>query len=229
MNLQDLHAEFPRTAVSWRAQTVTKAGDKALALAYIDARDVMNRLDDVCGPENWQSHIEETAKGRVLATISIRIGDVWVAKCDGAGATDIEGDKGGISDALKRAAVQWGIGRYLYDLESPWVPCESSEYNGKKQWKKWTADPWSCVRASPVPAPVPSRSASRPAPDASPGLSDSDQAMLGAIEARDSVKLLEDWRKAHGPAVNASPNKKLIVDAYTRRIEAVRLMDKVAA
>jgi hypothetical protein len=43
-----LAAEFPRDVVSWRAQTVSKNGDKALALAYIDARDVMRRLDDVC-------------------------------------------------------------------------------------------------------------------------------------------------------------------------------------
>ena len=38
----------------------------------------------------------------------------WVTKTDGADDTTIEGAKGGISDALKRAAVQFGIGRYLY-------------------------------------------------------------------------------------------------------------------
>jgi len=154
IDFEALAAEFPREAVSWRAQNVTKDGNSALALAYIDARDVMNRLDQVCSPANWQSAITETAKGRVIATISIRVGDDWIAKTDGAGATDIEGDKGGISDALKRAAVQWGIGRYLYDIDSPWVPCESYDGNGgKKVWKRWKADPWTSVRdASPAPA-----------------------------------------------------------------------------
>lgn len=140
---------FPRSLVSWRSQSLMKDGTKALALAYIDARDVMNRLDQVCGPENWQSSLEETPKGRIITTIRIRVGDDWIGKSDGAGATDVEGDKGAISDSLKRCAVQWGIGRYLYDLESPWVPCECSEFNGKKQWKKWTVDPWSCVRNAP--------------------------------------------------------------------------------
>lgn len=147
---EQLKAEFPREAVSWRAQNVTKDGDKALALAYIDARDVMNRLDDVCGPENWEDAYVETAKGRVIATIRIRVGDEWISKSDGAGDTDIEGDKGGISDAFKRAAVKWGVGRYLYDIKSPWVPCQSYERNGKRAWQKWTDDPWKYVKAAPA-------------------------------------------------------------------------------
>jgi len=145
MNLQELHAEFPRDAVSWRAQTLTKDGSKALALAYIDARDVMERLDAVCGPENWQDSHQETAKGRIISTISILCGDTWVSKSDGAGATDVEGDKGAISDAYKRAAVKWGIGRYLYGMPNVWVPCETYEKNGRKVWNKWKVDPWTCV------------------------------------------------------------------------------------
>lgn len=54
-----LKAEFPRESISWRAQSVTKDGTKAMALAYIDARDVMNRLDDVCGPGGWQDRYED--------------------------------------------------------------------------------------------------------------------------------------------------------------------------
>lgn len=156
---EQLKAEFPREAVSWRAQNVTKDGDKALALAYIDARDVMNRLDDVCGPENWQDSYVETAKGRIICTISIRVpvfddGQQWVSKSDGAGDTDIEGDKGGISDAFKRAAVKWGIGRYLYDIESPWVPCTSWKNDRQKWvWKQWKDDPWKYVNAPPKAAP----------------------------------------------------------------------------
>ena len=155
MNIRDLAAEFPRDAIHWRAQTLTRDGDKALALAYLDARDVMDRLDDVCGPENWQSRYVETARGRVLCEIGIRIGDDWVWKSDGAGDTAVEGEKGGISDALKRAAVQWGIGRYLYRLDAVWCPCETYERGGKKVWSKWTADPWDFVRSKPKPAAKP--------------------------------------------------------------------------
>lgn len=139
MNLLALSAPFPPASIHWRAQTVTRDGGKALALAFIDARDVMDRLDAVCGPENWQDSYTETAKGRLICTLSIRIGGEWISKSDGAGDTDVEGSKGAISDALKRAAVKWGIGRYLYSLKNVWAPCESSEYNGKKKWSTWAA------------------------------------------------------------------------------------------
>lgn len=146
MNLSKLYEEFPRGDVHWRAQSITKDGTAAMALAYIDARDVMDRLDSVCGPNNWSDSYEETARGRMICAISIKIGDEWVSKSDGAGSTDVEGDKGAISDAFKRAAVKWGIGRYLYHLDAPWVPCEARQFNGKWTWRKWTADPWSCVK-----------------------------------------------------------------------------------
>lgn len=146
-----LFAEFPKDAISWRAQSVTKDGTKAMALAYIDARDVMDRLDSVCGAADWQCDYPH-AGAKTVCRIGIKIGDEWVWKANGAGDTDIESEKGALSDAFKRAAVLWGIGRYLYDLETPWVPCEAyeNEYQGKKKWvwKRWTADPWSFVRSA---------------------------------------------------------------------------------
>lgn len=148
--LIDLAAEFPRGEVHWRAQTVLERDGKhkALALAYIDARNVMERLDSVCSPENWQDRLEETAKGRVLCGISINVNGEWIVKYDGAGDTDVEGDKGALSDALKRAAVKWGIGRYLYGLPNVWVPCEVNQ-NGK--FKKFIGDPWDHVPHSAPP------------------------------------------------------------------------------
>lgn len=140
-----LFAEFPRDAISWRAQSLTRDGDKAMALAYIDARDVMDRLDSVLGADSWQDRYEFSG-ARTICYISVKIGDEWVTKADGAGDTAVEAEKGAISDAFKRAAVKWGIGRYLYAMPAPWVPCETSEYNGKKQWKRWREDPWSHVR-----------------------------------------------------------------------------------
>jgi hypothetical protein len=149
--LAALSAEFPREAISWRAQSVTKDGTKAMAMAYIDARDVMDRLDTVCGPINWQDRYEFHGT-RTICYLSIRIGEEWITKADGAGDSDVEAEKGAISDALKRAAVKWGVGRYLYALETPWVPCEAyeTEYQGKKKWnwKRWTADPWSFVKGA---------------------------------------------------------------------------------
>lgn len=141
-----LSAPFPPEAIHWRAQIATERnGGSALALAYLDARDVMDRLDQVCGPENWQDYYDETAKGRVICRLSIRVGEEWIAKSDGSGDSDIEGDKGAISGAFKRAAVKLGIGRYLYDVGDVWAPCDLVmregklvlNKNGKPMWKAW--------------------------------------------------------------------------------------------
>lgn len=150
MTLWDnLKAEFPREAISWRAQTLTKNGDKALALAYIDARDVMNRLDDVVGATHWQNRYEVHGNKTICyLSIEVEQGN-WITKADGAGDTDVEAEKGSISDALKRSAVLWGIGRYLYDIPAPWVPCETYDKGGKLYWSKWTDDPWNHVRGKP--------------------------------------------------------------------------------
>lgn len=153
MDIAALSAPFPEAAIHWRVQGKPferNGKQSAMALAYLDARDVMDRLDAACGPENWQTEYHETAKGRLICKLSIRINDQWVTKSDGAGDTDVEGEKGAISDALKRAAVSWGIGRYLYRLESPWVACEVSD---KGAWRKWLEDPWAKVKGKP-PQPI---------------------------------------------------------------------------
>lgn len=154
MDLYRLSLPFPRSAVHWRVQGSPYERDgkfSAMALAYLDARDVMDRLDEVCGQDRWQSQFDETAKGRIICRLSIDVtgnGD-WVMKSDGAGDTDVEGEKGALSDALKRAAVSWGIGRYLYRLDSPWVACDVNKRGDKTYWKRWSEDPWSKVKDAP--------------------------------------------------------------------------------
>ena len=125
MNLQNLHAPFPPNEIEWRVGSTNRDKSSGLALAYLTARHVMERLDEVCGPENWQDRYEFHGK-RTVCYLSIRIGDQWVTKADGAGDSDVEAEKGAISDALKRAAVKWGIGRYLYSLGNTWVDLEEA-------------------------------------------------------------------------------------------------------
>lgn len=123
MDLLKLQAPFPASDIEWR---IGRAGytksDKlyATCLAYLTNRAIMQRLDEVCGPGNWKNEYREWTvgdKAAVLCGISIKIGDEWVCKWDGAENTAIESVKGGLSDSMKRAAVQWGIGRYLYNLD----------------------------------------------------------------------------------------------------------------
>lgn len=125
MNLKDLAKPFKESEIEWRIGRAGKKGNGqiwAMCLAYVQARAIMDRLDDVCGPQNWKvsyrfiSTAQSPTPG-VIAEIQIKIGDEWISKEDGAEQTDIESFKGGLSSALKRAAVPWGIGRYLYGLE----------------------------------------------------------------------------------------------------------------
>lgn len=124
----ELSAPFPIEYIEWRVGSTNKDKSKCLPLCYIDARAVMDRLDAVCGPDGWQCNYTPGAGGMVICNLGIRVDGAWLWKSDGAGQTDIEGDKGALSDALKRAAVRWGIGRYLYDLKAPWVDLKDGRY-----------------------------------------------------------------------------------------------------
>ena len=142
--LKLLAEPIPADRLHWR---IAQAGKKkngswwAKILVYRDLRDDQDRLDEVMGPENWKNELREDQPGRVLAGISLRVGRgislekdaEWITKWDGAGDTAIEGEKGGISDALKRAAVQWGLGRYLYRIGDTWADISEGEQSG---WEK---------------------------------------------------------------------------------------------
>ena len=117
---QQLKEPFDPKVISWRVGATTKDKAKGIALAYIDARDVMKRLDDVCG-DLWQ--VEYPFDG--CCRIGVKIGNEWIWRSNGAGETQVEGEKGKFSDAFKRAAVLWGVGRYLYYLDNVWVPLKA--------------------------------------------------------------------------------------------------------
>ena len=109
MNLEDLKKEIP---FKWRVQSTKDWG--ADCVAYIDARDVQNLLDKVCEPNGWQVKYSEH-KGNLFCSIGIYF-DGWVWKEDCGTESNVEKQKGEASDAFKRAAVMWGVGRFLYDM-----------------------------------------------------------------------------------------------------------------
>jgi len=127
------------------------AGGRALVLHYIDARCVMDRLDDVVGADNWQDVYESLPTGCVTCKLSIRIGGEWVTKMDVGAPSDqpdpCDRQKAAFSDALKRAAVKWGVGRYLYSLGVQW-----HDYSPEKKF--FTSKPPLPAKAQPIsPAP----------------------------------------------------------------------------
>ncbi len=120
--LEALAAPFDPSEVKFKPAVVN--GNRALALAYVDARVIQDRLDDVVGIAGWQDDYAIDGVS-VICTLKVKIGEEWIQKMDVGGESEQpdEGDrrKAAFSDALKRAAVKFGIGRYLYRLKSEWV------------------------------------------------------------------------------------------------------------
>ena len=134
INYRALQAFFAPDELEWRIQ---QSGEKngrtwAICVPYVTNRAIQARLDEVVGPANWKNEFRPGPDGGVVCGISIRVAGEWVTKWDGAENTDVEGVKGGLSAAMKRAAVQWGIGRYLYALDENFAKIhDGGRYRGK--------------------------------------------------------------------------------------------------
>jgi hypothetical protein len=126
MDLNKLSKPF--TDYKWKVQTAGEYGCQCVA--YLDARLVQDRLDSVVGPANWQNRY--TRIGGLFCEIGIYIEGHWVWKSDIGTESQAEKVKGEASDALKRAGVQWGIGRHLYGLGLVKVPAALDK---KGKWK----------------------------------------------------------------------------------------------
>jgi hypothetical protein len=119
----------PFDNVSWRVQSKKNANPqgRVRVVAYIDARDVMERLDDVVGPDNWS--FDWTPVCIVNGEVVVAKGSLTVCgitRSDVGEAGDIEKSKASISDSLKRSAVHFGIARHLYDLGAQYAAIDSN-------------------------------------------------------------------------------------------------------
>lgn len=137
---KELAEPFDPFDIEWRVQQAGETNGKkwALVLAYVTNRAIMERLDDVFGIDGWQNEYQPMPDGGIICGLKCKVpiglvpyekngvvkateGFEWITKYDGADKTAIEATKGGLSNAMKRAGVQWGIGRYLYRLETTFV------------------------------------------------------------------------------------------------------------
>lgn len=137
MDLRKLADPFPAEDIEWRVARAGRSGGKlwCMVLAYITARAIQQRLDEVCGPGNWRNEpmtVHEIKPGvfALQVGISIRLHDGWVTKWDVSEPTHVEPAKGGFSGAMKRAGAQWGIGRYLYHLDETFAEVSEDRQAG---------------------------------------------------------------------------------------------------
>ena len=132
---QELAQPFAPEDLEWRLQRAFEDKKRGIAVPYVTNRAIQARLDDVVGPDGWYNEYKPWhragQKDAQICGISICFPEKgFITKWDGAEDTDIEPVKGGLSDSMKRAAVQWGIGRVLYSMDVVWV-------NIEKQGKSW--------------------------------------------------------------------------------------------
>lgn len=133
MDLKQLKKEI---TFQWKIQTKPTETKKWCCVAYIDARDAMDLLDEVCGQDWWQSEFYEV-RGTMFCRVGIDVGNSlgWVFKSDAWSKPDENSWEDAVvkwepSDAFKRACVQWGIGRFLYSKDMIWIT--EAEYSANK-------------------------------------------------------------------------------------------------
>lgn len=141
--LSQLSEPFPVAEVKFKPQKVLQGKGQAIAVAFVDARIVADRLNQVVGPENWEDSYEsisvtETDKsgkvveyGGIKCTLTI----LGVTKSDVGSPSMADELKGSASDALKRAAVKFGVGRYMYDLGSMFLKYDEQKRKFLEQAK----------------------------------------------------------------------------------------------
>ena len=213
-----LKAPFAPEDIEWRVGQTTRNGDKVSALAYLTSRAVQQRLDDVFGPFGWATKYVKGPDGGVVCELSCKGPDgEWVTKADGSPNTDIEAVKGGLSSALKRAAVHWGIGRYLYDLPMVWchLKPKGQIYHRSKSGKPAYWDPpklpaWALPKRDGAPA------ATKPSQDT--GMDE----WREAIETAPSVDVLLDLGKDLAALDVGNELKAPLRRLYTERMIALK-------
>ena len=131
--LDKLKDPFPIEKVKYRQ------GPGGKQLAYIDARDVADRLDEVVGQAFWQNRYT-CVNGVTVCEIGLKVDGEWAWKADGAPETTIEAEKGALSDAFKRAGVKWGIARYLYAPPPPQEQPQQEQPPIQQEPPAWVTD-----------------------------------------------------------------------------------------
>lgn len=179
--------------------------NRALALHYIDSRLVMDRLDEVVGINGWHDSYTVLPNGEVECRLSVKIAGEWITKSDVGGQSEQpdEGDrmKAAYSDALKRAAVKFGIGRFLYRLPQQWMDYDPI----KKQ----------IIRPNPPPA-KPQPQASKPANGVNPIVSNILTQLRNAASRADGQEPYRQYAEGMDQGTFTVEEEKMIRDELER-------------
>ena len=115
---------FPVSVMEWKVQATNSAKSKALAAPYADTRAYEDRLNEVV-PDDWASRAEFLQAGeRLICTVHLTVLGVTRAGDGESPLKDANAATVAYAQAFKRACSRFGLGRYLYDLNTGWQEIE---------------------------------------------------------------------------------------------------------
>lgn len=135
---EQLAAPFAFSEIEVYPQTFTGNMQKALAIAYFDARAVRHRLNTVLGRGKWYTFYRPTEKG-VICRLSVSVDGEWHRMEDGADYTGIAAFKGGCSDAFKRSYAAL-CNDSMYSVNLGWMTINTYDSGGKAKFDDWTPE-----------------------------------------------------------------------------------------
>ena len=127
--LEALQEPFPSNEVEFKPGATNREKTKALALAYVDSRPYIQRLNLIC-PE-WQDEYQVSLlPDRVVVLCRLTLagvtrtgdGECLLTSGEEGERTEANAVTTASAQAFKRACVKFGLGAYLYALPQVW--CE---------------------------------------------------------------------------------------------------------
>jgi hypothetical protein len=128
-DLTKLKAPFSKERLGVKVQSLNREKTRALLVLYLQHTDVQDRLEEI--DPSWCSEVlHEQTQGSVWY-VRMRMTLKGVPRENVGEGSD---PKAAYSDAIKRCAMLFGVGRYLYDSPTIWGDYDE----GRDRFKQWT-------------------------------------------------------------------------------------------
>ena len=124
--MEALALPFSAEAIQWKPGATNGDKTRGLALAYVDLRHYIDRLNEVAGPD-WSDDYEVQEGGKVVVC-RLTVCGVIRSDVGEAPPNDENTATTALAQAFKRACVKFGLGAYLYRLPRQWV-----EYDAQRK------------------------------------------------------------------------------------------------
>jgi hypothetical protein len=178
-----LQAHFDKRELRYLPRNVRESSQgqgTAIAIPYVNTAAIATRLDEVLTPAGWKFEWEAVELGQASHSVKGRLTIVDVMIVDGSAFPVIREDvgypnatnddeplKGAVSDALKRCALLFGIGREVRGIRPRQRPCKTyTGSDGKARFSAWAderdASDSSTERSQAKPEPAPTQAPSAP-------------------------------------------------------------------